>query len=115
MAAVYTFYRTKVKVLLYGVPIVGFQAMGQIQLAHHGRQYMAVFQMEVVVGTVQIGGHDGYVIGAVLQVEAFTHFQSGYLGDGVRLVGIFQRGSKQGVLCHGLRSHARIDACAAQE
>ena len=40
---------------------------------------MAAFQIEVVVRTVEVGGHYGDVIRAVLQVEALAHFQSGIL------------------------------------
>ena len=59
-------------------------------LANHGRKYVAAFQVEVVVGTVEVGGHDGNVVRAVLQVEAFAHFQSGNFGNGVRFVGVLQ-------------------------
>ena len=42
--------------------------------------------MEVVVGAVEVGGHDGDVVGAVLQVVRLAHLQSGNLSDSVLLV-----------------------------
>ena len=60
-------------------------------LANHGGQYVAAFQVEIVVGAVEVGGHDGDVVRTVLQVEAFAHLQPGNLGNGIRLVGVFQR------------------------
>ena len=76
---------------------------------------MAVFQVEVVIGAVEIGGHYGDVVGAVLQVEALAQLQTGNLGDGIRFVGVFQGRGQQAIFLHGLRSLARIDAGASQE
>ena len=50
-----------------------------------------------------------------MQIEALTHFQSGYLGDGVRFVGLFQRCGKQFRFFNGLVSITRIDAGTAQK
>ena len=76
---------------------------------------MAVLKVEIVVGTVKVGGHYGHVVAAVLQAEALAHLKPGYLGYGVRLVGILELRRQQGVLAHGLGRHARIDARAAEE
>ena len=76
---------------------------------------MTVLQMEVVVGSIEVGGHHGYVVGAVLQVVALAHLQSGYLGYGILLVGVFQRAGQEAVLLHRLGSVLGIDAGAAQE
>ena len=46
--------------------------------------------MEVVVGAIEVGGHHGNVVGAVLQVVALAHLEAGNLGNGVLLVGVFQ-------------------------
>ena len=76
---------------------------------------MAVLQMEVVIGTIEVGGHHGNIVGAVLQVVALAHLQAGNLGDGVLLVGVLQRAGQEAVLLHGLRCVLGIDAGAAQE
>ena len=76
---------------------------------------MAVFQVEIVIGAVQICRHDGDVVGAVLQVETFAHFQPCYFGNGIGFVGVFQRGGEQGGFLHGLGGFARVDAGAPQE
>ena len=72
-------------------------------------------QIEIIVGAIEIGRHHGNKVGAVLQVEALAHLQSGYLSQSVRLVGIFQRRREQTILGHRLRSFARIDTRASQE
>ena len=91
------------------------EAAGQVDLADHGGQDVAALQVEVVVRAVEVGGHDGDVVRAVLQVEALAHLQAGDLGDGVGLVGVLQRGGQEGVLAHGLGHVAGVDAGAAEE
>ena len=54
------------KVGTHGFPVALMQALGQMNLANHGRQHMAVFQVEVVIGAIQVGGHHCDIIGAVL-------------------------------------------------
>ena len=76
---------------------------------------MAVLQVEVVVGAIEVGGHHGNIVGAVLQVIALAHLQAGYLGNGVLLVGVLQRAGEQAVLLHGLRCILGIDAGGAQK
>ena len=114
-ASVHTLYRAQVYILAYGIPVAFVQAFGKVNLTYHGGQHMAVLQVEVIVGSIQVGRHHRYVVRAVLQVEAFAHFQSGNLGNGIRFVGIFQRRCQQHFLFHRLRSFTRIDAGTAQE
>ena len=97
------------------VPCPIVNELGQIDLAHHGGHHVGVLQVEVVVGAVEIGGHHGNVIGAVLQVVALAHLQAGNLGNGVLLVGVLQRAGEEAVLLHGLGSVLGVDARAAQE
>ena len=85
------------------------------QWAYHGREHVAAFQVEVVVGTVKVGGHHGNVVRTVLKIEAFAHFQSGYFGDGIGLVRVFQRRSEECVFFHRLFGITGIDAGAAQK
>lgn len=113
--SVHLFHRPRVQVFPDGVPVPFHQALGQVNLAHHGGQHVAVLQVEVVIGAVQVRRHHGDVVGAVLEVEALAHFQACDFGDGVGLVGVFQRGGEQGALLHGLGCLSRIDAGAPQE
>ena len=101
--------------MAHGIPVALFQAVGKVYLAYHGGEHVAAFQVEVVVGTVKVGGHHGNVVRTVLQIEAFAHFQSGYFGDGVWLVGVFQRRSEECVFLHRLFGITGIDAGTAQE
>ena len=71
--------------------------------------------MVVVVGAVQVGGHDRNEVGAVLPVEELAVFQAADLRKGVGLVGFFQLTGQKAGLCHGLGRHAGIDAGGAKE
>ena len=52
-------------------------SFARIHLAHHGRHHVAVLQMEIVVGAIEVGGHHGNVVGAVRRIRGtvlLTHF-----------------------------------------
>ena len=106
---------TQADVLAHSLPVPFVQALGQMDLTDHGRQHMAVLQMEIVVRPVKVCRHHGDVVRPVLQVETLTHLQPRYLGDGIRLIGIFQRRREQHLFFHRLRSLTRINARAAQK
>ena len=113
--AVHLFHWARVQIFPHGVPVSLHQALGQVYLAYHGGQHVAVFQVEIVIGAVQICRHDGDVVGTVLQVEAFAHFQPCYFGNGIGFVGVFQRGGEQGVFLHGLGPVAGVGDDAAHK
>ena len=115
ITSVYTFHRAQVDVLAYRIPVALVQAFRQVNLADHSRQYVTVFQVEIIIRTVQVGRHYGDVIRAILQVEAFTHLQSRNLRDGIRFVRIFQRGGEKHLFLHRLRSLTRINTGTSQE
>ena len=71
--------------------------------------------MEIVVGTIEVSGHDSDIVGAVLQVITLAHLQSGNLRNGIFLVGVFQRGGQQTVFPHGLGCVLRIDTGRTEE
>jgi len=98
-----------------GVPVAVVDELGQVDLSHHGGHDVAVLEVEVVVRSVEVGRHDGDEVGAVLQVVALAHLQSCDLGDGVFLVGVFERTGEEGVLAHGLGRLLGIDAGGAEE
>ena len=56
-----------------GLPVAIVNEFGQINLAHHGRHHVTILQMEVVIGTIKIGGHHGNIVGSVLQIVALAH------------------------------------------
>ena len=97
------------------VDVALVEQLGQMHLTDHGGHDVAGLEVEVVARAIQIGGHHGNEVGAVLQVEALAHLQTCNLGNGIRLVGVLQRRCQQGSLADGLRSLARVDAGAAQE
>lgn len=86
-----------------------------VEAADEGRQHMAVRGVIVVVGAVEIGRHHRYEVGAVLAVEVFAVFEARNFCKGVCFVGLFERGSEQAVLAHGLRGQAGIDARRTKE
>ena len=70
---------------------------------------MAVLQMKVVTGTVQVGRHDGTEVGAELPVIALAHLDGSDLGDRIRLIGRLQRTSQQILFTHRLRRGTWVD------
>ena len=97
------------------MPVAIVDEFGKINLAHHRRHYVAVLQMEVIVRAIEVGWHHSDIVGTILKVVALAHLQSGNLGDGIFLVGIFQRRSKEHIFAHRLRCILRIDAGRAQK
>ena len=108
-------YGTLLEVGAHGGPVPEAEALGEVDLAYHGGQDVAVLEVEVIVRPVEIGRHDGDVVGAVLQVEAFAELEPRDLSDGVGLIGVLQRAREELVLGDGLLGLARIDAAAAEE
>ena len=73
------------------VEITLVEHLGKVHLAHHGRHDVAGLEVEVVSRPIQVGGHYGDEVGAVLQIKALTHLQTRDFGNGIGLVGIFKR------------------------
>ena len=71
---------------------------------------MAVFRVVVVPWTVQICGHRADEIAAVLVAISVAHFQACDLGNGIGLIGGFQRSSQQRIFIHGLRCVFGVNA-----
>ena len=86
-----------------------------VEFSDQGRQDMGFFQIEVVVGAVEVVGHGGQVSGAVLAVIGPAHGDAGDLGDGVGVVGRLQRAGQQILFLDRLRRQLGVDAGAAQE
>ena len=56
---------------------------GFVGLADQGGQHVAVVEVVVVVGAVQIGGHDVDVSTPILVVIGFAQLDAGNFGNGV--------------------------------
>ena len=89
--------------------------LGFMRLAQQRGQHVAVGEVVVVVGAVEVGGHRADVLPAVLAVVAFSQLDAGDLGDRVGLVGGLQRAGQQVVFLDGLGAVARVDAARTQE
>ena len=76
---------------------------------------MTVGGVVVVVGAIEVGGHNGNVIRAVLTVQEFAVLETGNFRQGVGLIGLLQFTGKQAAFLHGLRRHAGVDTGGAQE
>ncbi len=113
--AVDTFDRALVHIDLDAVPVVVVDELCQVNFAHHGRHHMAVFQMEIVIGAIEVCRHHGEVVGTILQIVAFAHLEASNLCDGVFLVGVLEFAREEGVLLHGLRGVLRVDAGRTEE
>ena len=97
------------------MPVAVVDELGKIYLAHHGWHHMTVLQVEVVIGTIEVGRHHGDIVGAILQVVALAHLQTSYLGNGIFLVGILEWRGEEHVFLHRLWCILRIDAGRTQE
>ena len=107
--------RTQAEVFADSIPIPFVQALCQVNLTNHGREHVRVLEVEVVVRTIEIGRHHSDVVGAVLEIERLTHLQTCNLGNGVWLVGVFERRSQQTILWHRLWGFTWIDAGGTEE
>ena len=76
---------------------------------------MAAHKVEVVVWSVEVGGHHSDVVGAVLKIKAFAHLQAGNFCDSIWLIGPFQRRGEEGIFRDRLRCFARVDASAPEK
>ena len=76
---------------------------------------MGVLGVIIVVRAIEVGGHDGDIVGTVLAIQELAILETGDLGEGVGLVGLLEFAGEQATLGHGLWSHAGVDAAGAQE
>jgi hypothetical protein len=72
--------------------------------------HMGIFGMIVVVDAVEIGGHHGNEVGAILTVIASAHGDSGDFRHRIRLVRGFEFAVQQFVFMHRLFGEFRINA-----
>ena len=77
-------------------------------------QHVTRRKIEVVFGTIQVGGHRRNEIAAVLTTVRLTQFDAGNLGDCVPLVRWFERTREQLLFGNWLSCMTRIDARTAE-
>uniref|UniRef100_A0A8R7R825 Uncharacterized protein n=1 Tax=Triticum urartu TaxID=4572 RepID=A0A8R7R825_TRIUA len=93
----------------------GIGGLGLVEAADEGGQDVRVLRVEVVLGAVEVGGHGGDGVEAVLDAVGLAHLDAGDLGDGVPLVGGLERAGEEGALRDGLRRELGVDAGGAEE
>ena len=71
--------------------------------------------MVVIVRPIEVGGHHGDVVRAILAVEELAILETRDLGEGIGLVGLLEFGGEQAALGHGLWRHAGLDARGSKE
>ena len=71
--------------------------------------------MEVVVVAVEVGGHHGQIVCAILEVEALTELEPCDLRYGIGLVRVLQGCGEELLLTYGLVSITWIDTRTAEE
>lgn len=87
----------------------------EMHLADHGGKNVGIVEMEIIVRAIEIRGHDGHVVRAVLKVYGLAHLHAGDFRYGVGLVGVFEGGREQSVLGNGLGSLTRVYTGASEE
>ena len=87
---------------------------GFLKLAEQGGHHVRAFQVVVVVGTVEVGGHHRDEVAAVLVAVGLAHLHARDFGNGVGLVGVLQRAGEDVFFADGLRGQLGVDARRAQ-
>jgi hypothetical protein len=65
-----------------------------VKFADEGRQYVGLLQIVVIIGPVQVGGHNGDEVAAVLVAVGVAQLDASDLGDGVGLVEFWDLGNR---------------------
>ena len=76
---------------------------------------MRVFQIEIIIRTVEIGWHERYKVGSVLFVIGLASDDAGDFRHGVSLIGGFKGAGHEIFFLDGLRREAGIDAGTAEK
>jgi hypothetical protein len=63
--------------------------------------------------SIEVRGHEGEIVRAVLSVEAAAELDAGDLGKGVGSIRLLEGAGEEVLLFQGLGSQARVDAGAA--
>ena len=92
---------------------VGF--LGFMGLAEESGEDVRGFEVEVVAGSVEVGGHEADGVEAVLLAVGLAHFDTGDFGDGVPLVGGFEWAGEKRLFADGLRGETGVDAGGAEK
>ena len=88
---------------------------GFVEFPDERGQDMGGLRIVVVVRPVQVRGHGADEVAAVLPAVGLAHLDAGDLGDGIPLVGGFQRAGEEVFLLQRLGGELGINAGAAEE
>src|SRR5262249_5314708 len=86
-----------------------------VRFAHKGGQNMGALEIEIVIRSVQIGGHGTDKIGSELARIRLAEFNSRDLCHRIRLVGWLERSAQQCAFRNRLRRELRVNARAAEK
>ena len=89
--------------------------LGFMEAPDQRRKHVRTERVVVVAGAVQVGGHRRDEITPVLATVGLAELDAGDLGDGIPLVGGFQRAAQEVLLLQGLGRQARINAGTAEK
>ncbi len=76
---------------------------------------MGSFQIKIIIGTIQIGGHGTDKIGTILAVIRLAHFDTGNFGNRIRFIGGFQFPGEQILFFYRLRGKFGINTGTPQK
>ena len=71
---------------------------------------MTGFKVKIIIFAIQVCRHHRDKACLILPVIGLTHFDTGYLGYGIRLIGGFQDIGKEMFFLHRLRAFSGINA-----
>src|SRR5690606_10748212 len=86
-----------------------------VEFPYECRQNVRVLQVVIVVGAIQVCGHQTDVIASVLVVVRLAHLNPRNLGNGVRLVRRLQRAGKKRLFLYRLGRKFWIDTGRSEE
>lgn len=89
--------------------------LGLVEFADHGGEDVGVLRVEIVAGAVEVGGHGADEAGAELLAVGLAEADAGDFGDGVGVVGGFERAGEEGRFGDGLGGVFGVNAGAAEE
>src|SRR5439155_13236380 len=89
--------------------------LGLMKPANQRREDVRRLQIEIIVGAIQIRGHDADEIATMLAAKRLSQLDAGNFRDRIRLVRRLQFPVEKILLANRLRREPRINARASQK
>ena len=93
----------------YSNPTV-VQAFRQMNFSYHCREGVTILQMKIIIWTIEICRHNCNIIGTILQIKAFTHFQSYFFAIAYGSL-VYSNVDEQCIFLHWLFGISNINTC----